>query len=255
MRPSASAAQATGFVKTEMRKAAMALHTRDQAPREGKQEAQKPMAAWEPTRKGYLQFLIDSRLIYTTLEQIVNEREELAGLRNTGLERTAALDKDIAWFLEEGCDPTTPTDAATGYAAELQRLTTPAFVCHFYNYYFAHTAGGRMIGKQMSDKLLDGRVLEFYKVCTAPDRAARAASRSPSPAPRLTLARGLPPSVPSRRTRRAQWDGDVSQLLDAARQHIDDMAAAWSQPERDECLSQTAASFKGGGGLMVSLRS
>lgn len=24
----------------------------------------------------------------------------------------------------------------------------PAFVCHYYNYYFAHTAGGRMIGSK-----------------------------------------------------------------------------------------------------------
>ena len=37
------------------------------------------------------------------------------------------------------------------------------FVCHFYNFYFAHTAGGRMIGKMMSDKLLGGRTLEFYQ--------------------------------------------------------------------------------------------
>lgn len=24
-----------------------------------------------------------------------------------------------------------------------------AFICHFYNFYFAHTAGGRMIGKKV----------------------------------------------------------------------------------------------------------
>ncbi|KAG8468374.1 hypothetical protein KFE25_013457 [Diacronema lutheri] len=210
-----STTQATGFVQTEMRKAAMALHTRDQA-KEGQQQAQKPLAKWEPTRKGYLQFLVDSRHVYGAVEEIVGERAELATLKNTGLERTVALDKDIAWFLsdEGGCQPTTPTEAATGYAAELKRLSTPAFICHFYNYYFAHTAGGRMIGKQMSDMLLDGRVLEFYK-----------------------------------------WDGDVKELLDAARQHIDAMAASWTQDERDACLAQTAASFKGGGGLMASLRS
>jgi hypothetical protein len=33
------------------------------------------------------------------------------------------------------------------------------------------------------------------------------------------------------------------------------MAEAWAQPQRDDCLAQTAASFKGGGGLMASLRS
>ena len=40
----------------------------------------------------------------------------------------------------------------------------PKFICHYYNYYFAHLAGGRMIGKQMSKLLLDGETLEFYKV-------------------------------------------------------------------------------------------
>lgn len=34
----------------------------------------------------------------------------------------------------------------------LQRLAKedpPAFLCHFYNIYFAHSAGGRMIGKKV----------------------------------------------------------------------------------------------------------
>ena len=32
----------------------------------------------------------------------------------------------------------------------------PAFICHYYNTHFAHTAGGQMIGKLMSRQLLDG---------------------------------------------------------------------------------------------------
>ena len=36
-------------------------------------------------------------------------------------------------------------------------------MCHYYNHYFAHTAGGRMIGKKMADKLLDGTTLKFYQ--------------------------------------------------------------------------------------------
>lgn len=142
----------------------MVLHTREQAPKEGQAPAPK-MAKWEPTSKGYLQFLVDSRNVYATMEAIVGEREELASLRRTGLERTVALDQDIAWFVSDGgCAPTTPSAASVDYAAALRGFSTPAFVCHFYNYYFAHTAGGRMIGKQLSDALLGGRVLEFYKV-------------------------------------------------------------------------------------------
>ena len=41
--------------------AAMKLHTRDQAPKEGQQPAQKPVSKWEPGREEYLQFLVDSR--------------------------------------------------------------------------------------------------------------------------------------------------------------------------------------------------
>lgn len=240
-------AKAKSFVQTEMRKAAMALHTFEQAPKEGKREAPKPAMEWAPTKKGYLQFLVDSRYVYGSIEEIVDERAELAVLKNTGLERTAALDQDIAWFLSEGLEATTPSEAATGYVAELKSLSTPAFVCHFYNYYFAHTAGGRMIGKKLSDMLLDGRVLEFYQV----RRRARLARRH---APVCFSRAGT--RAPRRCPRRlhAQWDGDVKELLDGAKQHIDVMAAAWTQDERDACLAQTPASFKGGGGLMASLR-
>jgi hypothetical protein len=38
----------------------------------------------------------------------------------------------------------------------------PVFICHFYNTYFAHTAGGRMIGAKLSGSLLDGHALSFY---------------------------------------------------------------------------------------------
>ena len=39
----------------------------------------------------------------------------------------------------------------------------PAFICHYYNTYFAHTAGGRMIGNKVAGMCLDGAELEFYK--------------------------------------------------------------------------------------------
>ncbi len=33
--------------------------------------------------------------------------------------------------------------------AELAESNPQAFLCHFYNIYFAHTAGGRMIGMKV----------------------------------------------------------------------------------------------------------
>lgn len=59
------------FVQNEMRSYAMKLHTRDQAPREGQQKAEKPFTTWEPKRENYLQFLVDSLVVYETLDNIV----------------------------------------------------------------------------------------------------------------------------------------------------------------------------------------
>ena len=39
----------------------------------------------------------------------------------------------------------------------------PKFMCHYYNHYFAHTAGGRMIGRRMADTLLESTTLKFYQ--------------------------------------------------------------------------------------------
>lgn len=39
----------------------------------------------------------------------------------------------------------------------------PAFLCHFYNTYFAHSAGGKMIGTKLSAVLLDRHKLHFYQ--------------------------------------------------------------------------------------------
>ena len=70
--------------------------------------------------------------------------------RETGLERSAPLEKDIAWFKSEyGLEAQPVGEAGTEYAAYLKNLAEtnpPAFICHFYNIYFAHTAGGLMIG-------------------------------------------------------------------------------------------------------------
>jgi len=47
--------------------------------------------------------------------------------------------------------------------ADLAATDPPTFICHYYNFYFAHTAGGRMIGKKMSEMLLDSVTLRFYQ--------------------------------------------------------------------------------------------
>lgn len=222
----------------------MKLHTRDQA-REGQQPAQTPVAAWRPGRKDYLRFLVDSRAVYHCFEELVATHDELAPYRNSGLERTAALDADIAWFAEQvhrvltetpcrsrdylvNCHPCllmqglkTPEVGKYGteYVKLLRELVAAgnweAFTCHFYNYYFAHTAGGRMIGKQMADLLLDGRTLEFYK-----------------------------------------WGGvdPKEELLPNLRAKIDAEAEKWTREQKDRCLAETANTFRYGGSIVSYMR-
>jgi len=190
-----------GFVNGEMRAAAMKLHTRDQAPKEGQQPAQKPVSAWQPGRADYLRFLVDSREVYRCMDDLVATTPAYAPFRNSGLERVAALDADIAWFAAEG-EPT-PAVGKPGadYVEVLRGIETgsPAFVCHFYNQYFAHTAGGLMIGKKMSDALLDGRTLEFYKWGDAGDVNPKEVRRHAAPRRTPPARRRRPPARPHRR--------------------------------------------------------
>ena len=160
----------------ELRDVAMRLHTREQAPKEGQAPVPaKPAQPYVPTHADYLQFLVDSHAVYAVLEEIVNGNEKLAMFQNTGIERTEQLEKDIAYMCSK-YDLQRPDVGMAGkkYAEELKNMVKsdddiPEFMCHYYNYYFAHLAGGRMIGKQMSKLLLDGETLEFYKVNFACD--------------------------------------------------------------------------------------
>lgn len=155
----------TSFIENELRGAAMRLHTRQQAPKEGEAPAKK-MEPYTPTKADYLQFLIDSQHVYEALESVVNEKSELEAFRNTGLERVVPLETDIAFMCNEyGLKRTEVGQPGKKYAEMIRGVqSVPEFMCHYYNFYFAHTAGGRMIGKQMSALLLDKKTLEFYKV-------------------------------------------------------------------------------------------
>lgn len=213
--------EAKGFVE-EMRIKAMKLHTRGQA-KDGqaqeKEEAQKPLPQWKPTVEGYIQFLVDSKAVYDTMEAIVDKapHASYAEFRNTGLERTAALAKDLDYFRSEGYTIPEPSEAGLTYSKLLEELSEsnpPAFICHFYNVYFAHSAGGRMIGRKVSDMILGGRELEFYK-----------------------------------------WDGELSELLDKVKLKINEVADHWSREEKDKCLQETELSFKYSGSLLKLLAS
>jgi heme oxygenase len=201
----------------EMRSFAMKLHTREQAPRQGEAEAPKDAPAWAPTRAGYLRFLAESRVVYAAFEEIVAAAPApfLATLRDTGLERVAAIDADLAAAAARWGDAppaAAPDGPGARYAARLRELAAtnaPAFTCHFYNFYFAHTAGGRMIGAQVAKACLEGWVGDFYK-----------------------------------------WDGDVKAMLNEVRARLNEAAEGWSREEKDACLNETPATFGASGELL-----
>lgn len=197
-----------------MRFVAMKLHTRDQSSEGEKPAAEKPLAKWEPSVEGYLRFLVDSKIVYDTMESIVDRavHPSYAEFRNTGLERAAALEKDLEWFKSEGHEIPEPGEPGVSYASYLNELAEkdpPAFICHFYNVYFAHSAGGRMIGKQVGEKILNGRELEFYK-----------------------------------------WDGDLKVLLAGVKEKLNKVAEDWSREEKNHCLQETEKSFKRSGKIL-----
>jgi heme oxygenase (biliverdin-producing, ferredoxin) len=88
------------FVNTDMRAVAMKLHTPQQLkkPASGSTPPPPQEPAWTPDVIHYLQFLVDSLVVYETIEQISEEYPVLAPFRNTGLERSKALKEDIAWI-------------------------------------------------------------------------------------------------------------------------------------------------------------
>lgn len=79
-----------------------------------------------------------------------------AEFRNTGLERSKSLARDLEWFKEQGHTIPEPSSPGLEYAQYLKELSVKdpqAFICHFYNIYFAHSAGGRMIGKKVTNHM------------------------------------------------------------------------------------------------------
>ncbi|KAH8481585.1 hypothetical protein Peur_068744 [Populus x canadensis] len=208
--------EAKGFVE-EMRFVAMKLHTREQAKegeKEVKEKEEEAVRKWEPSIDGYLKFLVDSKLVYDTLEEIVEKASFpfYAEFRNTGLERSEKLAKDLEWFKEQGYNIPKPSSPGVSYSQILQELSEKdpqAFICHFYNIYFAHSAGGQMIGRKVAEQLLNKKELEFYK-----------------------------------------WDGDLSQLLQNVRDKLNKVAEGWTREEKDHCLEETEKSFKHSGEIL-----
>ncbi|CAN6216397.1 unnamed protein product [Urochloa humidicola] len=197
----------TTFVE-EMRAAAIRLHSRDQT-RHGEKEVplEPPVATWVPTVAGFVRFLADNNLVFQTLEAIVGRADVpwYAEFRNTGLERSEALEKDLEWFKQQGYTIPEPSAVAVAYASFLEELSEKepqAFINHFYNLYFGQSAGGVLIGKKIAEMTNLHKELEFYR-----------------------------------------WEGNLSELQQNVRNKLNQVASTWSQEERDRCLDEMEKSF------------
>ena len=90
-----------------------------------------------------------------------------AEFRNMGLERSEKLAKDLEWFKEQGYSIAEPSEPGVTYAKILEELANKdpqAFICHFYNTYFAHSAGGRMIGRKVCSYIFRMNLLRVHSV-------------------------------------------------------------------------------------------
>lgn len=162
---------------------------------------------WYPSMKGFLRFLVDNQLVFSTLERIVDDSDNVsyAYLRKTGLERSEGILKDLEW-LKEGVEIPNPSSPGTTYAKYLEELaerSAPLFLSHFYNIHFSHITAGQVITKKVSEKLLEGKELEFCK-----------------------------------------WEGDVQEMLKDVREKLNVLAEHWGRDEKNKCLRETKKSFQ-----------
>lgn len=163
---------------------------------------------WQPSIEGFLKFLVDSHLIFATLDRIVEQSTDVsyAYFRRTGLERSEGLLKDIEWFRQQDIvipEPSMPGITYAKYLEEIAEKSAPLFLSHFYNIYFSHIAGGQVIAKQVSAKILEERELEFY-----------------------------------------QWEGDAAELLKGVREKLNMLGEHWTRDEKNRCLKETTKSFR-----------
>ncbi|XP_065881557.1 probable inactive heme oxygenase 2, chloroplastic [Euphorbia lathyris] len=146
------------------------LLDKEQQDEEGNREkdSENDEESWAPSTEGFVKYLVDSKLVFDTIERVVDKSDDVSYtyFRRTGLERSEGLAKDLEWFRQQDIvipGPSSPGLSYVKYLEELADKSAPLFLCHFYNIYFSHIAGGQVIAKQVSDKILEGRELEFYK--------------------------------------------------------------------------------------------
>lgn len=171
------------------------------------QNIDEEVELWDPDLSGFLRYLVDSELLYSSIERLVDESQDVsfAYFRKTGLERSESFRKDIEVFRQENVAIPMPHPPAKKYVKYLEKLATespPSFFSHLYNIYFAHITGGQVIAKQVSERILGGRELEICK-----------------------------------------WPGDPQVLLKSMREKFNALGQHWSREVKSRCLREAAKSY------------
>ncbi|MCL7029650.1 hypothetical protein MKW94_006040 [Papaver nudicaule] len=179
------------------------------SPSEEVEDKSEDEETWIPSIEGFVKYLVNSKLVFETLERVAYESDDVAYayFRRTGLERSEGLRKDLEWFQQqydiEIPPPSNPGVSYAEYLEDLAEKSPPLFLCHFYNIYFAHISGGQVISKQVCERLLEGRELEFNR-----------------------------------------WEGDAPELLKAVRENLNKLGEHWTRDEKNKCLREAAKSFR-----------
>lgn len=243
------------FVQDELKPYALRLHSKDQA-HSGQMPAQLSFHLWNPNRKDFLHYLTDSLALYELLEHTASTHPSLRSIYIKDLERSPALKKDIEWLQQsfdlQVCQPGSSVLTYTTYLKSLIATNNiPAFVCHYYNTYFALTAGGMRIGQSLTSKLLGGKQLSFYTFeDTDPadnpdlDNPVSLDCGGGSSSGDTTIA-------PSRTNSQAAI---IDRLKDKLRLKIDALASEWSPEERLICCAETDTCFRFGNELLGRLK-
>ncbi|XP_047309170.1 probable inactive heme oxygenase 2, chloroplastic [Impatiens glandulifera] len=164
---------------------------------------------WQPSLEGFVKFLVDSQLVFNTIERIVDESSDVSYVyfRKTGLERSEALSEDLEWFKEQKIEIPEPSSPGVSYAKYLEELaetSAPLFLSHFYNIYFAHIAGGQVIAKKVSKKILEGKELKF-----------------------------------------TEWEeGEAEECLKGVREKLNMLGEHWARDDKNKCLREATKSFR-----------
>ncbi|XP_076949372.1 putative inactive heme oxygenase 2, chloroplastic [Bidens hawaiensis] len=151
------------FVAMKLREKKLKVETDELDEKEGNSDGDGDQT-WEPELDGFVRYLVDSEFVFSTVERLIDESQDVsfAYFRNSGLERCKSFSKDIEWLSTQ--DFTIPEPLFTSkkyvkYLEELAAQSPPLFFCHLYNIYFSHIAGGQVIARKVSEKLLNGQEL------------------------------------------------------------------------------------------------